>query len=86
MNRQRWEMLLGFVILGVALLITAAVPGLVALFGGFAWGLLAAMAVGVAVCWLAGKLGMDGGAAVLIFGSLAVFVGLIVGTVWRLLS
>lgn len=79
-------MLLGFVILGVALLITAAVPGFVALFCGFAWGLLTAIAVGAAVCWLAGKLGMDGGLPVLIFGTLAVFVGLIVGTAWRLLS
>lgn len=86
MNREARAKLRGYAILGVALLITASVPGFVALFWGFAWGLLAAMAVGVAICWLAGKLGMAGGFEVLFFGSVAAVVGLIVGTVWRLLA
>lgn len=86
MNRELRAKLIGFAILGVALVITAAVPGFVALVFGFAWGLLAAMAVGVAICWLAGKLGMAGGFEVLFFGGLAAVIGLIVGAVWRLLT
>ena len=86
MSGRRWGVALALLVVVVLLLIVAAIPFGVTLSFGFAWGLLASMAVGAGLCWLAGHLGMDGGADVLFIGGGAVVVGLIGGLIWRLLS
>ena len=82
----RLERFLFITVTIVFFLLVAGMPFAAALLLGFAWGLLAVMAAVAGVLALAGLLGMNGGAALMIIGSAAAGGGFIIGFVVRLIT